>query len=149
MVDILSLLREDGPDQTQICVSDFYKTSSIMQQKSLQCLGHTFPNITCGLLLIMTSGTQEGQLCMHATYIYFIRRFMNLYEWKIRGALCANTRIHHHHYEWGRKMFKELCLLRVYYSGSQTLCGRWNHIKRARLGLSVCVCWSWRWLCYL
>lgn len=32
----------------------------------------------------MTSSTQEGQLHMHVTHIYFIRRFMNLcvgYPW--------------------------------------------------------------------
>lgn len=59
-----------------------------------------------------------------------------MYERKICGVLCANTHIHHHHSEWGKVLFKELCLRRVYYSGSQAHCGRQNHIKR----VCACVC---------
>lgn len=40
---------------------------------------------------------------MHVTHIYFIRRFMNLYVWDIRGALHGNRRIHQRHSEGGRR----------------------------------------------
>lgn len=56
------------------------------------------------------------------------------------GHCMPTLTIHQRHSEGGRTVFKELCLLRVYYSGSQTHRGRWDRIKRAGLGPFVCVC---------
>lgn len=51
---------------------------------------------------------------MHVTHIYFIRRFMNLYVWDIRGALHANTHIHQRHSEGGRQCLKNFVFFKVF-----------------------------------
>lgn len=65
---------------------------------------------SAGFQQAMTNSTQEGQLHMHVTHIYFIRRFMNLYVWDIRGALRASKHIHQCHSEGSRQCIKNLSL---------------------------------------
>ena len=78
----------------------------------------------------MTSSSSRGAIWGCMPDIYFI---MNMYEWKICRVLNANTRIHQHNADRG-KMFKKLCVPRVYYSGSQT-CGGWDCTE----GMSCCM----------
>lgn len=82
---------------------------------------------------------RDNCICMRHIYISLDALWICMCGISVGHCMPTRT-IHQRHSEGGRTVFKQLCLLRVYYSGSQTHGGRWDRIKRAGLGPFVCVC---------